>query len=148
MHFDSAEMRFLCGDIRCSLSKDTDGSWLSVRRAGKKKMEYFENINECLHFNQSWVLAGPRGFTRRLSQIHFQRCFVLFFLIDQLRLKMITSCKFLTSLFQNICPKLKIPTGNLIVKTHLVAATLYCHISIHRNVLKYSYPRCTVVANS
>lgn len=80
MHFDSAEMRFLCGDIRCSRSKDTDGSWLSVRRAGKKNIEwYFENINECLHFNQSWVLAGPRRFTRRLSQIHFQRCFLLFF---------------------------------------------------------------------
>lgn len=80
MHFDSAEMRFLCGDIRCSRSKDTDGSWPSVRRAGKKNIEwYFENINECLHFSQSWVLAGPRRFTRRLSQIHFQRCFLLFF---------------------------------------------------------------------
>lgn len=80
MHFDSAEMRFLCGDIRCSCSKDTGGSWPSVRRAAKKNIEwYFENINECLHFNQSWVLAGPRRFTRRLSQTHFQLCLVLFF---------------------------------------------------------------------
>lgn len=101
-HFDSAEMRFLCGDIRCSHTKDTDGSWLPVRRADIEKyirtLRDIENINNCLHFNQSRVLAAQ-------VQNTFPPLFC-FILTDQLKLKMIPSCKNLTSLFHTIFPRL------------------------------------------
>lgn len=106
MHFDSAEMRFLCGDIRCSHSKDTDGSWLSVRRADKKISSDILKISTSAYISIShgcW--RGHAGSPSAWAKYIFN--FVLFyFLIDQLRLKIITSCKFLASWFQNICPKL------------------------------------------
>lgn len=106
MHFDSAEMRFLCGDIRCSHSKDTDGSWLSVRRADKEILSDILKISTSAYISIShgcW--RGHAGSPSAWAKYIFN--FVLFyFLIDQLRLKIITSCKFLASWFQNICPKL------------------------------------------
>lgn len=78
-HFDSAEMRFLCGYIRCSHSKGTDGSWLPVRRAD---IEKYIRILSDIKISIIVCISISHWCWQHKSKIHSHLCFVLFQLIN------------------------------------------------------------------
>lgn len=110
MRFDSAEMRFLCGDIRCSHLQRHWRQLASCKACRYRKI--YTYTEWYWKYQQLSAFQSVTGVGKAMQERNTFSAVFTFILTDQLRLKMIPSCKNLTSLFHTIFPQLSFQRCN------------------------------------